>query len=37
LLVQDGSAQTAITLAAVGAAIAGGVITAAEIDALLGR
>jgi hypothetical protein len=35
LLVQDGSAQHALPLSAIGAAIAGGVITRAEIDALL--
>jgi hypothetical protein len=34
LLVQDGSTQTALPLAAVGAAIAAGVITRAELDAL---
>lgn len=36
LLVQDGSAQVALSLAAIGAAIAANVITADEITALLG-
>lgn len=37
LLVQDGSAQTALPLSAIGAAIASGVISRDEINALLGQ
>jgi hypothetical protein len=37
LMIVDGSAQSALTLSAIGAAIAGGVISKPEIAALLGE
>lgn len=37
LMIVDGSAYTALPLSAIGAAIAGGVITRDEINALLGQ